>query len=339
MKNNIPLAGRMVSTILSGFLVNSLITAAELSPFEIAAPQQARIDKILELKTEAMKLPGMRSEDGVLGKQVEALMDEIAQATTEEEMLNAEKVAMENIRAKIVLWAKDRKARPADYEHFAKEYLNRPKNDAEAMVYFYRDDPNAEVDPFADNIKPKWPPRRWIPRPVPEEEAVEKNRLLLEYLYFMPPIAKAFDDDESRRNFLAAILKMNNVDESYFVFFEDAKIWYEIVKHRPVEEVYSRRREQSNWVGSTAMILLPRSTSSQMLSKYYSTPFTKSYLEGTLDFIWVLAGHDVVRARKNHEEWQKLAKLDWSDPNDVRFSAFILSIPTPDWPARVEFPE
>lgn len=320
-------------------MLTSATFAAALPAFEIALPQQARIDQILALKTEAMKRPGMRSEDGVLGKQVEALMDEIAEAATEEEMRSAEKVATENIRAKFILWAADRKARRADYEHFSKEYLNRPKNDAEAMKYFYRQDPNAEIDPFADNIKPKWPPRRWIPRPVPEEEAVEKNRLLLEYLYFMPPTAKAFDEDQSRWNFLTSILKMNNVDESYCVFFEDARIWYEISKNRPVEEIDSRRQEQSNWVGSTAMIFMPRSTSFQMLSRYFSTPFTKSFLEGTLNLYWVVRSRDVNNAKKSHGEWQKLAKLDWSDPNDVRFSEYILSIPVPDWPARVEFPE
>jgi hypothetical protein len=337
MKKSIPLTGRIVVAILSGLIQAPVIIAAEVPQFEIAQSQQARIERILALKTEAMKLPSMRSENGVLGKQVGALMDEIAEASTEAEMRSAQKVATENIRAKIVLWAADRKARLAEYEHFAKEYLNRPKNDAEAMEYFYREDPYALSDPFAGNVKPKWPPRdgTWAPHPVSKEDAAEKNRLMMEYSYFMPPKGRMFDHNNSRANISDAIRSLGNISNSYIIFETDINILHKIYKsgiENSPELPLKYQGKPMNVECIRSVVMIPDERSFKLLSITYSNPHLSQYVESHIGFYWksimaYLNNENEVKA--NHAAWIALAKQEWKEPEQQEFARLLLSIPPP----------
>ena len=305
-------------------------------PLEVDPRQQARIDKILEIKNEAMKLPGMRSENGILGIRVEALIDEIAEATTEEEMRSAEKVATKNIHAKFILWAADRKARPGDYEYFAKEYLNRPRNDEEAMEYFYREDSNALIDPFADNNIPKWPPRdgTWAPHDVSKEDAVEKNRLMMEYSYFMPPTGRDFDHKGTRNNIAKALRMLGTIDRSYVVFSSDWHIWKKLyqtqLEKSPTQEIVLQ-----NQLAIGSLRDIPSVTSFHLLSEGMVPGTIKGAIRYQFENYWELAFtfrdiRDEIFG--NHAVWIELAQQEWKKPEQQEFARLLLSISVPKQP-------
>ena len=205
---------------ISIFLV-ALCQAAEPEPLRLSEPLSGLVSKVIEIKTEAMKLPGMRSEDGKLGKQVEAVMDQIAELASEEIAKQAQLTQDDDIQAKIILWAQDRKKRPAVYERFAKLYLNRPVNQKDAIEYFYRPwknvgHPFSTTPPTPESFVPR--PGTWTPHPIDKEDVIEVNRYVMEYCYFMPPTGRAFDFDSSRSYVSEAILSLMDHDKSYIIF-------------------------------------------------------------------------------------------------------------------------
>jgi hypothetical protein len=184
----------------------------------------------LEIKRAAMRLPGMRSENGKLGLDVERALHELSRRLSAEEREAAKIHADSDLRAKIAVWAIDREERKEEYDRFAKYYVNRPALE-EAMDYFWRQEKKrmvaAGIDPdnpppHIDIIMPR--PGTWEPNPVDEEDRKEEFRLVLEYCFYMPPAGRRFDRDDYRPILSDALLSLPSPMRSLPVFASDAQM-------------------------------------------------------------------------------------------------------------------
>lgn len=332
-----------LATSISIFLV-SLCHARDPEPLRLPEPLSGVVSKAIEIKTEAMKLPAMRSEEGKLGKKVENLMDQIANLADEEITKQAQQTQDHDIQAKIILWAKDREKRPAEYERFAKLYLNRPANE-DAVVYFYRPwqnvgHPLSDTPPTPESFVPR--PGTWTPHPIDEDDVIEANRYVMEYCFFMPPTGDSFNNEHSRYHLMNSLLSLKMVSKSYEVFKVDSDICFEVTKdiEIPTSPTCS---ESSNRDGWFAMILNPSRLSYERLSKYCTRPYGKHWIEKSFTYFWGTPKYDNGRAFNNHQEWIKLAKQEWTEIHQQNFAKFLLSRPTPEQldpnPPEFEIPE
>lgn len=208
-------------------LISSIFAAEK--PLDWPEAVEIKIEEILKIKKEAMKVPSMRSENGVHGKRSETLIAEIGEMITEPEWIQKLKAREGNdIRAKIALWAIDRKNRPDEYNRFAKYYVNEPEGN-EVIAYFRRNPQGfvSDPDPFAGPERPENSiprPGTWSPNPVDDEDQKEEFRLILEYHYFIPPTGKQFDRDYYRGQISTALKNIGNYSKSLITWITDAKL-------------------------------------------------------------------------------------------------------------------
>ena len=138
--------------ILGSILMPSILAAEE--PLDLSRPAKAKITEILKVKEEAMHFSAMRSEDGLLGKRAESLMNELGAMIVDPELIRKLQMSEgEDMNAKIGLWSVDRKNRPDEYVRFSKYYVNKPVDD-ELIEYFSRPLLKQDPDPFAEPREP-----------------------------------------------------------------------------------------------------------------------------------------------------------------------------------------
>lgn len=320
------------------FLLTAMCHAGEPESLRLPEPLSGLVSKVIEIKTEAMKLPGMRSEDGKLGRQVEGIMDQIAELASEEIAKQAQLTQDHDIRAKIILWAQDRKKRPAEYERFAKFYMNRPASRKDAIEYFYRPWKNAghpfsDTPPTPESFVPR--PGTWTPHPIDKEDVIEANRHVMEYCFFMPPTGRAFNFDSSRSNISEAILSLMNHDKYHLIFEKDLEIWFENWKSNPSLNNDSDDRDSHGFTNQEALRAirsLPNHSSFKQLSNYASVAPIKELIRTDFQRYWELAAISSDRAEQiasNYQTWIGLAKQNWPKPEEREFALLLLSIPLP----------
>ena len=193
-------------------MLSSFAVAAE-SPITIPWPvgTEALIDKAIAIKKEAQKQNmTMRTKGGVAGLEFAKCMGDLAVALAdtkiEPKLLEAEG---SDLKAKIALWALDRKRRPDEYARFAERHVNAPELTQEGLERFYGR--KREATPY---------PRFLNPHPVSKENAVEANRWIIEYLYFAPPTGREFQENPGRYVLGRALGEIRNEKSLVFLKFD-----------------------------------------------------------------------------------------------------------------------
>jgi hypothetical protein len=309
---------------------------------EWSKPMEAKFHQILSIKEEAMKLPMMRSQDGTLGKKAEAVMDQIAEEITDPSM--ASKLRDNegtDIRAKIALWAVDRKARPDEYKRFAKYYVNSPTNHKDAVEYFYRlheKDTASQFDLDGNKEKPDYyvpRPGAWEPNPVDKEDQIEANRLVIEYCYFMPPCGESFDRDYSSGHISNALQHVGNYSKSLIVWKVDGDIALQAIAHN--EKMEFPPRSASSFV-ALSQIATPESfialsdfwrsiPSREVVRKSFERNWGETYISEPFSLGKFTA------MKKKYDAWMALAKQSWEKPAEQEFAKWLLTQPPPKQPA------
>lgn len=312
-----------------------LIFGSILSPFILSAeelqdwpePLESKIEEILKIKEEAMNLPFLRSDDGVLGKRAEALMSEIGEMIKDPELIQKLKKRQgDDIMAKISLWAIDRRSRPDEYKRFAEYYVNEPVGREEVVKYFSRtiNGTNFEPDPFAEpvdreNVIPR--PGTWRPNPVDEEDQKDVFRLILEYSFYMPPSGRGFDNDESRGHLAAALLAIGNCEKSMVVMASDAQIAVKAEVQFGNENVklynsYASLGFLTRIATKESFAALSRIGTNGLAGKRIESSFKRTWSDPAL-------GSEHPTSWKLFEAWQDIATKDWVTPEDGSFAAWL----------------
>ncbi|MEO5714338.1 MAG: hypothetical protein ABIT37_12700 [Luteolibacter sp.] len=194
-------------------ILTSFTESADGAPVTIPWPAgtEALIEKAITIKKEAQKQNmTMRTQGGVSGIEFAKCIDDLAVALAdtkiEPKLLEAEG---SDLKAKIALWAHDRKRRLDEYAQFAERYVNAPDLSPEGLERFYGR--KREGTPY---------PRFLNPHPVSKENAVEANRWIIEYLYFAPPTGSEFDENPGRYVLGEALVEIRNGKSLVFLKFD-----------------------------------------------------------------------------------------------------------------------
>lgn len=327
--------------IMKCFLASSILAAEE--PLDLSGPVEAKITEILKVKEEAMQFSSMRSKDGVLGKRTESLMNELGEMIIDPELIR--KLQMregEDMSAKIALWSVDRKNRPDEYNRFSKYYVNKPMDD-ELIEYFSRPLLKQDPDPFAEpressSYIPR--PGTWYPNPVDEEDQVEKNRLIMEYCYFMPPTGEAFDHDIWRGQLSKALCGMAGFEKTFIVWKVDLKMTLDA----PPTDAERTRGAVGNVYGSIQPFVdIASRDSLKVLAGHWDDTRARKAMEWQLLQSWwplkpqPLDESRYEEAKKRYDAWQALAREKWETPHEKSFAEWLLAQPAPPIPPPPQY--
>lgn len=290
---------------------------------------EVKIEELLEIKRVAMRLPGMRSPEGELGRRAEAVMAEIGKLVSDLDLINElEKIETKDIRAKIALWAVVRLKRPEDFARFAEHYVNFPHPDKAADYYYlYQKDVPRQEGIF---------PRVLSVWPVNESDRIEANRRIIEYCYFMPPTGWKFTRDTYRSNMGDALLNMANMERSLIVLIADADAYanaMQYVEDNSDSDNIERYRMNSQSVHFLSLLPAPESFSE--LSILYRASGPRAIIMDIFKDIWGRGYWTFsldADLKAHHDKWMVLANDDWSEPHKVEFARWLKTVPLKDPP-------
>jgi hypothetical protein len=309
-------------------LISSIFAAEK--PLAWPETIDKKIEEILRIKKEAMHFPSMRSENGVLGRRSQALMDELGAMITDPELISKLQANEgRDIKAKIALWASDRKERPDEYARFAKYYVNEPEGD-EVIAYFWRKPQGfvTDPDPFAgperpENSVPR--PGTWSPNPVDDEDQKEEFRLILEYHYFVPPTGKQFDRDYYLGQISTALQNIGNYSKSLIVWITDARLAIKAAGDSQLTEF-----PKGN---STAFVILTSIDSPESFSAlalFWKNGLSKGIITKCFERKFgVVNTADSNPDLKEYNSWIGLAKLASLSVDEREFAKWLLSLDPP----------
>lgn len=310
--------------ILASILLPAILSAEET--LEWPEGVEAKITEILKIKEDAVKLPNMRSENGVLGKRSEILIDEIGKMITDPKLIqkakNREKY---DIKSKIVIWALDRKNRQQEYTRFAKYYVNKPSED-EAAEYFFRPFMKYPPDPFADPKEAKdFIPRpgAWIPNSVDKEDQKENYRPILEYNFYVPPTGSKFDEDLYRAHLINALFELRHYERSMIVMASDA----EMALSSGIQHEAHGREVCNGYDPLHFMTRVSTTQSFSMISKMWKNEPIQVKIQTVFNEAWKdsFLENKYQAAKQSFDAWQELAGENWVAPEELELSKWILS--------------
>jgi hypothetical protein len=295
-----------------------------LAPFTVVAEESAvaipwpagaevLINKAIAIKEKAQKQNmTMRTKGGIAGIEFATCMDGLAAALAdtkiEPKLLEAEG---SDLKAKIALWALDRKRRPVVYAAFAERHVNAPE-DKEALERFYGRRVG-QGSPY---------PRMLHPHPVSKEMAVEANRLIIEYLYFAPPTGSEFVEIPGRAALGAALCNIRN-EKSLVLLKSD--LWTQI------EAFPEALLEQSNGsIGGSAIKIFHFRTveAFKITASLLHHPVVRKRLQE--EFAYLSGPHyseQYSMLKQRIDDYKKLANQEWQTDAEKELASWIKAIP------------
>ncbi len=223
--------------------------AAEIPPTSIEWPTgaEALIDKAIGIKEMAQKQEmHMFSEGGEHGHAFAKCLEELAQILSEKP-LNLEQLKEKegsDLKAKIALWSLDRKVRSEEYARLEHRHVSdnpigkvaAERKDAvllKAAIERRRargeDGNGVFLSPDGQPLRRPQPQVSCAPM-VADDDAVEGNRWVLEYLYFAPPTGKREWEGSTNRYLLIMALARVRNEKSLVMLEFDLKVQIEASK-------------------------------------------------------------------------------------------------------------
>ena len=327
-----------IFTILAiGIALVAFSHAAEVPPSRVDWPPgaEAIIDKAIAIKLDAQKKSIRMESDGwAAGHSFGKCMDELAVALAKSPELGAslEKEEGNDLKAKIALWALDRQARAEeyariDYRHFTHNAVGEAaeRRRVEGL-------PQPKQPPFLQAPQPKTNSRIKCPPPVDAEDAVEQNRLMMEYLYFAPPTAGSrWFLRPSRLPFSDALARIRN-EKSLLMFRFDLENQIQAFPD------LKARDPNAALIGGEILDVLNFGTieAFRIVASVAHNDAVRAQLQGRLGAYqgWI---YDAKRARLKAEleAMKRLAELEWQTDAEKELAGWIKAIPPiPEKPGR-----
>ncbi len=320
-----------------------MLCSADENP-SITDEIRKNIIELMKIKEESMRYPDMRKEKGewgmpkneqaileigTFGKQSEKIIQEIGEQLKNFDRNEIDQLAVEDFDFKIIQWAMDYRDRKEEYERFARYYVNTPGGEGvDDLVEYYLIPLMGKVDQeFIDERRAnRATPQATYPHPVMEEDSVEKNRIIMEYHFFMPPTGFGFTRDEYRPNLTMALHSLGDWEKSFLVMKKDLDA---AILNEPKQHENNRKdKNQGNYHSLIFFLRSPslisfRKLSSPMLQPKVSERM-KKYVE--IHFGWLLSEEEGL---KLYGEWQNHANRTWDLPEERALAEWIKQMPTP----------
>lgn len=311
--------------------------AAEVPPSKVDWPlgAEAVIDRAISIKVEAQKKSMLMLERGwTPGHSFAKAMDELVVVldTTPEIGAILEKEEGNDLKAKIALWALDRRARSEEYARIEHIHItNNPVGEAaEKRRIEALPRPKAPLFnvPFAD--APKTPPRFTPPPEVAEDDAVERNRLMMEYFYFAPPRGPGrWNCGFSRDRFGEALGKIRNEKSLVMLKFDLETQTRAFPDIKP-------RDPGAGYIGGEVREVLGFGTvkAFRIAASLANHPVIRAHLDLHMQAYqgWIYEA-DHARKKEELDSMKGLAELEWQTDEEKELAGWIKAIPPiPDRP-------
>ena len=315
-------------------------TAADIPRSAIKWPQdtEAVIDRAIAIKVVAEKQDViMEPNDGAQGRAFVKCMDELALILARSNGIEANLKEDEgrDLKAKIALWSLDRKARPDEYArlehlHVSDNPVGKAAAERKAETARAAEGRNVnnreKVSTPPGSVVPKVPQPLVIPlRSVSAADAVEGNRLVLEYLYFAPPCS-----GRTHVNFLYALSEaLCNIRS------ERSLVMLKFDLENQIEASPNANPQDRTWQwfgGEVCRILDYRTPEAfSIAASFMHHQGVRDRMKGWLD---AFAGGSIPYEKSLYLVWKprfdaykKLAEMEWKTTAEKELAALIKAIP------------
>lgn len=297
--------------IASFFVLTSATRSEEAKPIVWPSGVEVKIDEAIVIKKEAFKKnSAMRDPGGPSAAAFAKCLDDIATSLASERLeTELRKYEGSDLKAKIALWALDRKQHPDEYTRIAQGYVDKPV-------------PRRETPDGPVIRKPS--PRILRPRTVQPSDLNEEHRLVLEHAYFAPPSGKAFDDNDGARGMVADALRLIGDPRSVIVLREDLAMQ---MQAWPPDRA---GRIVNNGAASIPALWRYRSAESfPVLAHYWDAPPIRARIQDafTVEFRKTYQPELYADQKEVCDTWQTLADRDWTTESEKAFAAYIKALP------------
>lgn len=325
-------------------LQSAMITAAEIPPTTIKWPTGAEslVDRAIEIKEKAQKQNiQMFSEGGEHGHAFVKRLDELAQSLAGDSLILGQLKENEgsDLKAKIALWSLDRKARFEEYArlehcHVSDNPIGKAAADRKNAVLLKveielrrargEDGNGAFLSPDGQPLR-RPQPQVHVPPMVADDDAVEGNRWILEYLYFAPPTGKREWQMPNRWPLIIALTEIRN-EKSLVMLKFDLEVQIEAFPG-------ANKRE----VGSDAKYILDFRTP-RAFAIVTSTIHHDGVRQNVSDFLSYLSN---IHHEDTGDIWypklqdfRKLANMEWPTAAEKELASWMKQIPSFPPPAN-----
>jgi hypothetical protein len=315
------------TTIAVGISLLAPALAIDVPPSKLAwhPGAEAIIDKAIAIKVEAQKKSMLMETEGwSAGHSFAKAMDELAAALgkTPEMRATLEKEEGNDLRAKIALWALDRQARAEEYARI--EHVHITDNSLGAAAEKRRVDALRPPTSLPGVTIVKTPSRFKPPPPVADEDAVEQNRLMIEYFYFAPPRGPGrWNIGSFRFRFGEALGKIRNQNSLVMLKFDlenQAQAFPDIKPKDPgAGYIGAEIREVLNF-GSISAFRIVASLANHPVMRAHLDLHMQAYQGWIYD-----AEH--ARLKAELEAMKRLAEMEWQTDAEKELAGWIKAIP------------
>ena len=285
--------------------------------------------ELLTIKAQGMRTSNMRNENGVVGYRFGQLMDQLAAQSDAAGLAEkAKTLEGEDITAKLIVLARDRRARPALYKRIAADYVD------------WTEDPPSPKTQQDSGLRVCGGLEMPAVRPEDREESILPA---LEYAYFAPPCGQCLPKgtDNGILSVFSALLQAGRAEKLQTLMAVDFMLagWCraagsvpklrEILSGSPPSQMNNvpgdaqrdpREEDVSNGVSMLYLAAFP----SEMSFRALASPFPllndrfRDYY-AMMEKPWkpefwkqqAPEGNAEESARKNREAWMKLAEREW----------------------------
>lgn len=314
--------------------------ASEIPSSAIKWPlgSEAIIDKAIAIKVETQKQTvTMRSKGGTAGHAFVKCMDELAAILSETTGIGSKLKEEEgrDLKVKIALWSLDRKTRPEEYARLEHLHVSpNPVGKAAAQRNAELNRPKVLDGVHPSSMSPKGrPPLPHVAHPpaVADEDAVEANRWIIEYLYFAPPTGEnEWGGGISRYILSSALSKI--CDERTLVMLKfDLETQIEAFPDtKPGDGLWT-------WVGGDVKQVLdfrtPRAFSITASLMHHAG--VRKHVRNFITFLSSEHAEYVIAPwRGKLDDYKNLANMEWKTDAEKELASWIKAIPPIMPPAR-----
>lgn len=325
----------ILTNIVVGISLLAAPVVADVPPSKLTWPTgaEAIIDQAIAIKVEAQKTSLLMETEGwAAGHSFAKCMDDLALALVKSPEIRTtlEKEEGNDLKAKIALWALDRQARAEEYARI--EHVHITDNPLGEAAEKRRVEALRPVPPLPGVTIVKTPSRFKPPPPVADEDAVEQNRLLLEYFYFAPPRGPGrWNAGFSRDRFGGALQKIR--DEKSLVMLEfdlqaQIKAFPDIKPSDP----------DAGCIGGEIWRVLNFRTvrAFRIAASMIQHPLLRAHLELHFQSYqgWIYDA-ERMRLKSELEAMRRLAEMEWETDAEKELAGWIKAIPPiPEKPKR-----
>ncbi len=268
---------------------------------------------LLAVKAQGMKMLNMRSENGVVGYRFGQLMDQLASQSDAAGLAEkARTLGGEDITAKLIVLARDRRARPDLYRRIAADYVDWPE------------DSNAYYEGGAPHITE--------PKRVKREDINDATLPALEYAFFAPPCGGKFEADTYRQNLATAMRRAGGAQKRVILLGVDF-LWA-VVCLKPDMALSCETNCAAFW----ELAGNPDELSYRILAgiRGVGMEVVREITYERMPLVWT-PGYSEYYGSKNPEadseriykEWMRLAEREWDQPREKNFAKFLKGLPKP----------